>query len=519
MNDPQDSCGLGCSNKMAIDAERSAVYWLLAWAVQLPKQSCVKFFVDNLAAGCGASGRWSSDVDSTLAVKLGELAQVVEARHQLEFEHVKSHSLQPQNEVVDRIAAYLSEADQLPFLGEKDAIRTVAGFDNFKLMWYWHFAGTSLPHISDNGIVYDVNPPSEKSQPTLVRNESLRSTIENDVCTKLTCATYNVLTLKARDDCPSAYEASFLIGKVGYLAAQMQERKIHILALQECRSRESGIYEMAGVCRVVAAGTPEGTHGVEIWFNKSAIFGESRQKTIRFDKGSLTVRHADPRLLVVSFEIESHSCVLINCHAPQESDRKPWWETLAWHVGRVREHEQIVILGDLNARMPEQSGNQVGTLLCDKNNGNTKFVYDFLKDRPLFVPSTFEELHNGPIETWRHSSGKMSRLDYCILQLDSWDRVATSAWPKLDSGTSILDHFPLGIDLVKRWPSTCVKAVRTPIDRAHIGDPRNQSRLCKIVSDIPLAKWDVHPTDQVDHLVQALDETSFAFPFERPEIP
>ena len=504
---------LGCDRKAAIDAERTAIFWMLAWSLSLPQKTSVTFYVDNQAAGFGASGKWQVDENNPLAVKIRQLTQIVKEHIEITFEHVKAHTLQPQNELVDKAAGLVGELQCPPNFKCPEAVRKIAQFDHYKTLWFLINQERSLPPFGEDKIRVQMNCPPCKLLPHLLRSEPGRAQ-ELQTCKgefDISLASYNVLTLRAGDQTKSIDADSLFLGKVQFLKEQMRERKIHIMALQECRGLEDALIECQNFCRLVAAGTREGTHGVEVWMNKTLPIGQVDGSPIFLDSSKITVRHASLNLLIVHFAVRSHDFVLLNCHAPQSGQslevRTTWWLQLQKELAKIKPHEKVILAGDLNARLDHECHAQVGPLLCEKGNPNSQFLYDLLGSFPDYcVPSTFPGVHTGPSATWRHSSGSMSRLDYFPLQPKQWASFQTTAWPLVDAGNAGIDHFPLGLRVRSEILTTKTPDKNVKIDWALVRAPQSQDKLCKIVEGIPVASWEVHPTDQVQWLTHDLHE-------------
>ena len=507
--EPNERFFAGAAGKTAMDAERSAIFWLLAWSLSLPEKSSITFHVDNQSACYGAAGTWQIDMLSDLAVRTRELANFASDMHQIAFEHVKAHSLQPQNEMADVIATKIADFEDLLKHRNRISDACIAGFCEYKKLWFWRQRGKALPHIDHEGRV--VTSPLESPQvvPPLLRQET--EVLEEDPRTvnlDIQTASYNVLTLKPYDKSEKIDVASVYYGKASYLQKQMHESNIAVLAIQEGRSRTAGLFENADVIRIVTAGTEAGTHGVELWLSKSVPFGLCGKKKLFFNKSNISVREATPTTLIAHYDFGKHRFAFVVCHAPQTGQpdeiRKEWWQSLSSSIGKCRKEDILIVLGDLNARLPESVFPCVGDLVCQKRNGNTDHMLNFILAHNLYVPSTFSAHHHGPIETWCHTSGSMSRLDYVLIHQDQWTNFYSSAWPRLDVGNAVADHFAVALRLRAEWNNVQMPKPKKSIDWQKVRDPMNQKHLCEALTEIPLAPWHVHPTDQVHSLNHAI---------------
>ena len=510
--DPNERSFIGAEAKNAMNAERSAIFWSLVWCLSLPPNSTVIIHVDNQAACFGASGAWQIDQRQDLAVRIRSLAAFVETHCSISFEHVKAHSMHPQNELVDALAGQV--ADDARCVPHRRTIHDckVAAFAQYKKLWFYQQKGKALPFLTEHEMIAESTLDEPTTEPNLQRDHFAfeENSEEKTASLDLRLATYNVMTLRPFEQDADFDQDSVYYGKAAYLQKQMDECNINALAVQEGRSKISGLFENAGAIRVVAEGTPAGTHGVELWLSKKQAYGRLGKKKLLFAKTKITVRQSSPTLLVVGYEIGKKTFVFVVCHTPQtgqeEQMRDAWWKNLSDCIQRIDPDEHLFVLGDFNARLPFSQPPQVGELVCGKSNGNTKFLTAFLQKHLLFAPSTFRAYHHGPIETWRHSSGSMSRIDYVFIKQDQWNSYESSAWPRLDAGNAVPDHFAVSLRVRAEWRHVALPTPSKAIDWQEIRDPKNQSKLCNVLNTIPVADWHVHPTDQVHLLTKSIHQ-------------
>ena len=467
--------------------------------------------INQHASELQAAGTWQIDLNSDLALRTRELAIFASDVHHIAVEHVKAHSMQPQNEMADVLAGKIADFDYSLKHRNRTSDACVAAFRDFKNLWFWRERDRALPSFDAEGKVVTAPLQAPSTVPPLIRRdvegtEEQRGKIFFDIQT----ATYNVQTLKPYDKDEAIDADSSYYGKAAYLQKQMHESNISVLAIQEGRSKTAGLFENADVIRVVAAGTEAGTHGVELWFSKSVPFGHNGKTKLIFNKKNISVREATPTTFIVHYDFGNCRFVFIVCHAPQtgqpEEVRSQWWQNLSRNIEKCRKEDILIILGDLNARLPESSFPSVGDLVCQKRNGNTDFLLSFLHEHNLLAPSTFSAYHHGPTETWCHTSGSMSRLDYILIWQEQWLDYFSSAWPRLDVGNAAADHFAVALRLKTEWSNISLPRPRKSIDWQQVRDPTNQKQLCEALSQIPLAAWQVHPTDQVHLLTQEIHE-------------
>lgn len=146
---------VGAAAHAALDAEVSALTWSHIWLLQSSCLLPVTFHFDAQVAGFGASGEWRVDEGKHNLKRLRQLVhltQKMRMRSPTEYQHVKAHSNQPCNDLVDRLAAYQATlgANRRPFPEWRPLFQ-----QNCNVMeWaWWHFSALgrdpSLPQYKD----------------------------------------------------------------------------------------------------------------------------------------------------------------------------------------------------------------------------------------------------------------------------------------------------------------------------------------------------------------------------------
>ena len=522
MDDAQDKRHIGAGRCDAINAERTALFWAMAWAIGQPTTAQFQFFADNKPACFGTAGYWNYDLQDILATRCREMQLVLTSCHVVEMDHVKAHSNQPQNELADHLAGKISDHAGILAFKDLDAEHCIASFKGCFSLWCQLQAGHSLPPIiQDAFAVLPLQQP--QNIPALAKDQDLNwapKKTQARAQLDITIATYNVLSLKPHDQISADGIPHAFDGKSMFLAAQMITNQLHVLCLQECRGRTDGIYESKDVIRIVASGDESGNYGTEIWLNKQAPIGIHASIKTRFAKNRVFVLHASPRLLIVKYQLPDTALVIVSCHAPQagapQADKELWWSSFRKLIAGIRPKDLVFLAGDFNAKIPKSIEGKVGDLLCDQSHPNSPFMLDFLESYDFMAPSTYSELHNGPTATWWHSSGRPSRLDYILIRQQQWDSISSTAWPRLDAGHSVLDHQSVGLRVRKFWSSHWAGTPHKGVDWTKLGQDKNRQWLTKEAAKIPLAPWTTSPTVQVQQLTDSLLELARnAFPLTR----
>ena len=425
---PEQRTYIGANARGAMQAERTGIFWIAAWTLGLPAGQNIHLFVDNQPACFGATGQWTFDLADDLACRDRYVFLLASEKHSIRAHHVKSHSAQPMNELVDGIASALPNARHCLAFKNAQIEKTIANFEDFNVLWFHMISSTILQPVHNDRLVLLPVDEDRLFCPKLSRQRDSNwkeADEQQRAHMSISIVTYNVLSLRHCDPSKEVDADSIFPGKTKYIAKQMLEARHHVLTLQECRSSHSGIFENGELIRIVSAGLPEGIYGTEIWLNKSCPLGKIGKNKLGFDRQHLLILHADPRLLVAKIKVADQTVVIISGHCPHSLDtqevRERWWTQLDDILRRLHTNDLIICGCDFNARMPNARLPYVGDLLCEKGNANTAFLESTLGKFNLFLPSTFSELHNGPSETWRHSSGQTARLDYIAVCQASWD--------------------------------------------------------------------------------------------------
>ena len=109
---------------------------------------------------------------------------------------------------------------------------------------------------------------------------------------------------------------SAFVGRAAYLREQCSHHGVHILAVQESRSRHTETVQSASHIRLCSGRDQMGHHGVELWFDKQLPLSEDGAGSIRIQFADLLVLFADPRVLIVRFSRRGLQLLFVAVHAP-----------------------------------------------------------------------------------------------------------------------------------------------------------------------------------------------------------
>ena len=418
---------INCKNQKEL--QKQSIKTLLIKSIKTYKINInrnIDKFIDQNQYPMLRAGIWSFNPQWSQGRKLREIVQLttgLKGSHNVSYEHVKSHSNQPCNELVDILA---KEALKKLQYGLKEAPTWDPLFrpDNNALSWAWWYARVAQqdpahPRLTHGQHVWSM--PTRRNVSTGRINDLVYplSDIAVNVDGALTVATFNVMTLAEHNgDGVESGEH----WRAALLREQLECRKIHAIGLQETRARSNITLQTANYLRVISGNLDRnGHHGCELWLSKVTPIGWQDEEPILFDLASTTVLLATSRILAVHTKPRGISFVFIVCHLPHEGTdeaiKDSWWEQLR---EIIRKHEKLgfcFLLGDFNARLDRSNPPHVG----EKHNGDSSDNEDrlqlLLEDFSMWLPSTFLDIHQGSDWTWTHARGTHARIDYVVAPL------------------------------------------------------------------------------------------------------
>ena len=200
--DPSCRTFIGATDCGALQAERSGIFWSMTWALGLPPGQTVRLYADSQSACFGSTGQWAFGLTDPLACRCRHTMLLVNEKHHLTAEHVKSHSAQPQNELVDGIAGSLATSRHVLSFKNTVADRTIAAFQGYETMWLHLVSGVLVPPIYEDKLLLPAVDEDPTFVPTLACPRDLQWTTTTTTQTAkldFSVATYNVLSLRHCD--------------------------------------------------------------------------------------------------------------------------------------------------------------------------------------------------------------------------------------------------------------------------------------------------------------------------------
>ena len=317
--DAEDELYVGAKGHSAAEAEATGLEWALIWLVQSQIKLPAWFHFDSKVIGLGAAGEWNYNMDNLQMRKTRELVHLVEEIRKgctTQFAHVKAHSNQPCNDLVDAIAKLYKKGGQ--------PITRVPGWtplfkadcDTLSWAWWWirglRGEGTT-PHCTLGRDQVIWSKEGYDMAGTGVKNieRKLKGSGEA-IKLNLRVATYNVMTLRDRQTDQGQRGEDW---KAALLRKQCSEKGISAIGIQESRATTDGLIQTADYIRFIS-GQEQGHHGCELWLAHTQTIGVTENSAVKIRLEDCSVLHSDGRILTVSCNIGGVLIIFFVVHAP-----------------------------------------------------------------------------------------------------------------------------------------------------------------------------------------------------------
>lgn len=223
------------------------------------------------------------------------------------------------------------------------------------------------------------------------------------------------------------------------------ERKLHIVGLQETRLKKLPKSDTERYYVFGGAASNGGHYGTQLWFSKTLAALDEKQSCF-FDRNHFKILCQGERILSVRVWAPFFRAIVICAHAPHsqhdESVKQQWWKDLRSATPTKYKDWPHVLLTDANARVGEFPDHHVGAHQGDLQDSNGDHFMDYVMECNLWLPSTFETVHEGESGTWCHHNKELcSRGDYVALPLQ-WrlEFCHSAVRPDIDITMSKRDH-------------------------------------------------------------------------------
>ena len=489
---------------MALRAEQTALAVALLWIIQFrcihPGMACIIRY-DCMAAGQGMTGAWAP-VDP-FGQKVHELALLTyEASWAItQVEHVQAHSGHVWNELADLVAKKAATGYDGFAAPPPEAVRCFHTSDFGWMATELMGRRTGALPVAEGQLRWHERPdePSpltpEELIPTVGRAEGDMGHIENYE-TKV--ATVNI---------------QGLAGNYRYIEEQCDRKGLNMVFLQETKAP-------AGQCSsqlYLRLASEANRHwGVAIWLHRKlgALLINQRPQVVQ--EADVSIRHESDRLLAVMVHIEGKKLALVAAHCPHASlprERQQFLTKLRNVLAELKNATLLVCGIDLNGRVPSGYPGVTGDVeYGEADDAGWSFV-DSLNNIGGWIPSTYQGIHQGDSETYRHPSGTSHRIDYVALGGRALTHViGTEIYQDFDNGSPNVDHHMLVAQCRGEFQSSGSGSHlwRPKYDRDKLGTSQGRQILEQALSCFEHPAWNVSVDEHCQHvqnyLVRVLSE-------------
>ena len=212
-------------------------------------------------------------------------------------------------------------------------------------------------------------------------------------------ATWNVLTLNQP-------------GSKLLLAKELKKYKVTIAGVTETHLPGHGEEDIGEGRTLLWSGGSQRRGGVGLVLNSAAR------------RALLSFKPVSPRLLTARLDGKHGKITVITCYAPtndaDEEDKDDFYNLLSSELSSVPPHDYLLLLGDLNASVSNESGLwdlAVGPVTVDSLNDNGERLLNCCLAHNLTIANTWFQRPNIAKYTWYSNDGSTKKmLDYIILR-------------------------------------------------------------------------------------------------------
>ncbi|CAE7209907.1 unnamed protein product [Symbiodinium microadriaticum] len=417
---------------MALRAEQAALAAALLWIIQFrciyPGMACTIRY-DCMAAGQGMTGAWAP-VDP-FEQKVHELALLTyEASWATtHVEHIQAHSGHVWNELADLVAKKAATGYTGFATPPSDAVRCFHASEFGWMATELLGRRTGALPIAEGHLRWHERP----DEPSPLKPEELIPTVggaEGDIQHaenfEMKVATVNI---------------QGLAGNYRYIEEQCDQKGLNMIFLQETKAP-------AGQCTsqlYTRLASESNRHwGVAIWLHRKlgALMINQRPQVVQ--EADVSIRHESDRLLAVMVNVAGKKMALVAAHCPHASlprERQQFLAKLRNVLVELKNATLLVCGIDLNGRVPTAYPGVTGDIeYGEAEDAGWSFV-DSLNNIGGWIPSTYQGIHQGDSETYRHPSGTSHRIDYVAFGGRALTQVTgTEIDQDFDNGSPNVDH-------------------------------------------------------------------------------
>ena len=456
---------------------------------------------DNHAATMVALGKFRGNRDNPSYVVARSLYQILQKGYEVDLLeiHEKSHQGNPGNEGADVLAKKF-----LGPRGSKDDFWHYLLSENttLNIQWIWTLYDDHLPIV--DGFLHLPGPDIFENEHLVKELGEGGMEDKQEAATEwhVRCATYNAMTLDGEKKKPLGSP-----GKVEELFQQCHRAGIHVIAVQETRLKKNVFAGNPWYFTLQSRPNRYGGGGLLIGLSKKLpICKDNEGQPIYFEENDLRLIYQDQDLLLAKVQNRGLKVIVGVLHCPHtgqtEEVVRAWWQKVYQQMSALPENVPLVILGDLNSRLGSRVSSAVGGHQPEEENFHGCLWHEFLLQKSLWLPATFDHIHWGSGCTWVHPNlqiEKEGRIDYIALP-ETWRGLDCQTWvdPSITCSPILHDHKAALLDL---WGPMVLTAVdksrvcrRGARIQGHWDTPEAQEALKQHLAGLDRIDWkvDVH---------------------------
>eukprot|EP00435_Cladocopium_sp_Y103_P059504 s286_g21.t1 len=381
-------------------AEATAFLLTARWLLNLLKQPMAVLPWVELAYDCdpvaqAAQGKRQISNNTDLLLVMRALIHWLEPQFRSSFHwrHLHSHQAHPWNEAADTLCRQALQSQQFT----EDVVDfynqcMFDGSDHVAVQWLWLLEQSLMGHLNAPPLVdghWKLNLAAPLTQVRLMPH-------------------------------------LFFSARAEALAAQFHEAGLHIVGLQETRSKLVGHARLQDFHVLSAAATSRGVGGVQLWIRRQICTGPINLKV---EDTHLYILHATSHRLLVRWSTDGFKALLLVLHAPCVDDDitlEAFWRATTASIPSAYRSWRLLVLADSNSRLGSVQSDAVGPHQAEEENLKGSLFHQWLLGHSLCVPQTWEQHHFGQGATWSHSTGSSARLDYIAIPAELRDATTTT---------------------------------------------------------------------------------------------
>ena len=398
----------------------------------------------------------------------------------MRFMHTYSHQGNPGNELVDSLATLCHSCSDLAQCSSR--LPEVLSWPELHWVWMTTERGLNLPPLRDGvspALHVAIPARSELSTPA-----SLAGGLPLDAPSvhrlQLCLATYNTLSLRSHLQQHS-------------LAALFKEQGCHVVGLQETRLSVDGVATY-GPYTAFCAPANAGQEGVQLWVNFSLPASPAGcESPLFFSRPSFCIRHAEPRLLLVTGCLGDIRILFVVAHAltstHAEAELAQWWTHVDQAIRRIPRGFCPVFLMDANARFSPVKHDSSASA-AEACNSNAQHLQSLSRSHAVHL-SALRDNEGNDIVSWVSPNGNRACLDFLGLP-DAWGccMVTYPAPAHFNDQFAGIDHSPVLVRMRLTVNTRVEKRARMPQARA-LRTLEGQAALRHAWLHMPQVPWHV----------------------------